>query len=131
MEGIGRRKAGVRIEAEDLIKQNGRDAHMSAVRLLRNLNIRLIPGESKAAGEGWILGAISAKWAVLNGKHVKGQAGLDSIQIENQRVVKLAADHGSARTRLLIVVRAQAVDGGRIGNEIKADHIPLLLSLAH
>src|SRR5215831_5650539 len=101
------------------------------VRIQRYLNIGLVPGEAEAAGKGWVLDAVSEKWTVLDGEEVKRQTRLDSLQVEDQCVVELAADYSGPRTRLFIVVRAQAVDGGGIGNEIKADHIPLLLGLGH
>src|SRR5262249_44147968 len=101
------------------------------VRKDRYLNIGLVPGKSEAAGKGWVLDAVSEKWTVLDGEEVKCQARLDSLQVEDQCVVEVAAYYSGPRTRLFVEVRTQALEGGRIGNEIKADHIPLLLCLGH
>src|SRR5262249_41367907 len=54
------------------------------------------------------------------------QAGLDSIQVENQGLIEPATDHGGPRPRLLVVAGTQTVDGGWIRNQIERDYLALV-----
>src|SRR5215469_10414572 len=66
MEGVRRRKGYVGIESEDLIQKNCLDAYVTVVRVLADLNIRLIPGKPEAPLEVGVWVAISKERAALN-----------------------------------------------------------------
>src|SRR5262249_47627538 len=72
VEGVGRSKSDVGIEAEDLIQKNRLDANVTVVIVLPDLNIRLVPGESKAAFkdvlESGVAGAVCEEGAALDGE---------------------------------------------------------------
>jgi len=128
MKRVRRRKFDVWIETEDLVEEDGLDANVAIIGALADFDVRLIPRQAKAASEGRILGAIGEERAVLNGEEIELQARLDAVEVQNQSVVELSADDGRFCARLLRRISAQAIDYGRIGNEIEGDFILLVLS---
>src|SRR5947209_14609760 len=64
MEGVGRRKRDIGIEAEYLIEQDGLDLCIVDVAVAVGLQVRLKPGEAKA-GKGRVNGSVRAKLAAL------------------------------------------------------------------
>ena len=69
---------------------------MAAVPVLVNLDIRLVPGQTEAALEVWIFGAICRKRASLNCEQIKGEVRLDAVQIHDRH----DATHGDLRYHL-------------------------------
>ena len=64
---------------------------MAVIGMLANLDIGLIPGQTKAPREIGVLGVIGLKEAVLNGEQVKRETRFDPVQTQNERVILLAA----------------------------------------
>ena len=51
VKGIGRFECHIRIETKDLIEQNGLDANMALADSVVDLDVGLVPGQTKAAFE--------------------------------------------------------------------------------
>jgi len=90
MERVCRSQAHVGIKTEDIVQENRSDLDMAIIRFLANLDIGLIPGQTEAPREIGVFRAVGLKETVLDGEQVKGDARLDPIQIQNQRVILLA-----------------------------------------
>src|SRR6266852_8511368 len=114
MEGVRRSQAHVWVKAEDIVQKNGLDLDMAVIRLLANLDIGLIPGQTEAAREIGVLGAIGLKEAVLDGEQVKRETWLDPVQVENERVVLLATNDRGVGPRLLEWIGTKAVNDRRV-----------------
>jgi hypothetical protein len=71
MERVCRSQAHVWVKTEDIVQKNRFDLDMAVIRLLANLDIGLIPGQTEASREIGVLGAIGLKEAVLDGEQVK------------------------------------------------------------
>ncbi|MFL6604751.1 MAG: hypothetical protein ACJ8R9_25925 [Steroidobacteraceae bacterium] len=121
VECVGRRQSNVRIEAEDLIEQNGLDTDAALVAALAQLDVRLVPRQAKATRERGIFCTVREERAVLNCEQVESQARLDAIEVENQGVIELTANDRCVRARLLVRVGSQALYKLRVGNQIEAD----------
>ena len=83
MKGVRRSQTHVGVKTEDIVQKDGLDLDMSVIGLFADLDIGLIPGQTKASGEIGILGAIGLEEAVLDGEKVKRKARLDAIQIQD------------------------------------------------
>ena len=83
MERIRRSQTHVGVETKDIVQKNGPDLDVAVIGLLANLDIGLIPGQTKASREIGVLGAVSLKEAVLDSEQIKRQTRLDSVQIQN------------------------------------------------
>jgi hypothetical protein len=83
MESVCRSQAHVGVKTEDIVQKNRFDLDMAVIRLLANLDIGLIPGQTKGSREIRVLGAIGLKEAVLDGEQVKRETRLDPVQIQN------------------------------------------------
>jgi hypothetical protein len=127
IESVSRGQACVRVEAEDLVKEDRLNTDVAIVGVLSDFNVGLIPSQTEAAVELWILAAIGKERAVLNGEQIECEARLDAVEIEDQRVIQLAADHRSLGAWLLIGIGSQAVDNRWIGDEVKGNFILLVL----
>src|SRR5713226_950357 len=114
MERVRRSQAHVGIETKDIVQKNRFDLDMAVIRLLANLDIGLIPGQTKASCEIGIFGAIGLKEAVLNGEQVKRETWLDPVQIQYERVILLATNDGSVSPRLLKRIRTKTVNDRRV-----------------
>ena len=98
--------------------------------LCGDLNIGLVPRQPKAAvehvGKRRIFRAVGQQRAALHGEQVKSQPRTDAVQVKNQRVIDLAADHGRARPWLLSVIGPQAANSIWIRYQVKGDLVVLL-----
>lgn len=109
MEGVRRRKSNLRIEPENLIQKNCLDAYVTIVSVLPDLDVRLIPGKSKASFEVRVGIPVSEERAALNREHIKPESWLYAVQIENERIVQLAANYCGVSFWSFGVIRSQAV----------------------
>ncbi len=114
MERVCRSQAHVGIKTEDIVQKNRFDLDMAVIRLLANLDIGLIPSQTKASREIGVFGAIGLKEAVLNGEQVKRETWLDPVQVENERVVLLATNDRGVGPRLLEWIDTKAVNDRRV-----------------
>ena len=94
---------------------------MPVVRTRTNVDVRLVPRQTKAAGKGRVVGAVGEEGTVLHRKQIERQTRLDAVEIQNQRVVQLAADYCRVSPRLLVEVSAQAIQRLRIWFEVETD----------
>ena len=80
----------------------------------RQIRIGLIPRQTEAPREIGIFRAVGLEEAVLYGENVKREPRLDSIQIQDECVILLAANNRGAGPRLLKRIGAQAVHDRRV-----------------
>ena len=83
MERVRRSQAHVGVKTEDIVQKNRFDLDMAIIRLLPNLDIGLISGQTKASCEIGVLSAIGLKEAVLDGEQVKRETWLDPIHVQD------------------------------------------------
>ena len=83
MERVCRSQAHVGVKTEDIVQKNRFDLDMAIIRLLPNLDIGLISGQTKASCEIGVLSAIGLKEAVLDGEQVKRETWLDPIHVQD------------------------------------------------
>ena len=114
MERVGGRQTHVGVKTEDVIQKDRLNLDVAVIRLLSNLDIGLIPGQTKASREIGVLGAVSLKEAVLNGEQVKRETWLDPVQVQNERVVLLATNDRGSGPRLLEWIGTKAVNDRRV-----------------
>src|SRR4051794_14788214 len=79
VKSIGRCEGDIGIKAEDLVKQDRLDPYVAIVRMLPDLNVGLIPRESKAATESGIRNILSQERAPLNRKEIESEPRLEAI----------------------------------------------------
>lgn len=127
MERVRRSQAHIRVKTEDIVQKDRLDLDMTVVRLLADLDIGLIPGQTKASREIGVFGAVGLKEAVLNGEQVKREAWLDPIQIQYERVILLATNNGGASPRLLKRIGTKAVNDRRVRQQVESDLVLLIL----
>jgi hypothetical protein len=123
VEGVGRWQGRVRIEAEDLVEQDRLDPYMAVVGVLPNLDVRLIPRKAEAPCEVRIGRLVRQERAPLHREQIEGQAGLEPVQIKDQRVVELAANHRRPGPGLFIRRLTKTIDKLRVSHKIKTDLI--------
>jgi hypothetical protein len=117
VEGVGRGQAGVGVEAEDLVEQDGLDGDLGRA-VARGLDVRLVPrhAERLAGDEGRVGLAVRQLARVLDREQVEGQLRLEARQVEGHRVVRLAAlDRGRHVGRL--AGRLETVQVGAVHEE--------------
>jgi hypothetical protein len=135
VKGVGRWQGRVRIKAEDLVEQDRLNANMAVVRVIANLNVRLIPRKAEAALEDVLevrIGRfIRQERAALYRKEIEGETGFESIKIQNHGVIEFPANNRRPSPGFFIVGFAKALDKLRIRHEIKSDLVFLVLSGGH
>jgi len=127
MESIRRSQAHVGIKTEDIIQKNRLDLNVAVIRVLANLDIGLIPGQTKASREIGVFGAIGLKETILDREQIKRETRLDPIQIQNECVIELAANYRGAGARLLKRIGTKAVNDRRVRQQVEADLVLLVL----
>ena len=80
----------------------------------RQIRIGLIPRQTEVPREIGIFRAVGLEEAVLYGENVKREPRLDSIQIQDECVILLAANNLGEGPRLLKRIGAQAVHDRRV-----------------
>ena len=127
MERVRRSQAHVGIKTEDIVQKNRFDLDMAVIRLFANLDIGLIPSQTKASREIGILGAIGLKKAVLDGEQVKRETRLDPVQVQNERVVLLATNNRGVGPRLFERISTKTVNDRRVRQQVESDLVLRIL----
>jgi len=124
--GVGRRQVYIGVESKGFVGQNGLDADVSIIAVLRGDNVTVVPGKAEAVEFGIFL-AVGTEEAALVAEDAEGEIGLDAVHVQNKGVGLLAVDHRALHAGLFIVVGAQAVDELRYDGEPERGDIAILI----
>src|SRR5690242_12485160 len=127
MERVRGSQTHVGVKTEDIVQKNRLDLDMAIICLFANLDIGLIPGQTKASREIGVLGAIGLKEAVLDGEQVERETRLDPIQVENERVVLLATNDCGVSPRLLERIGTKTVNDRRVRQQVERNLVLCIL----
>ena len=119
MERVCWSEAGSRIEAEDLIEQDGLDRDLG-LPIAVCLNVGLVPGESEIF-EIRIHLTAGKQISVLYREEIEAQIGFEMMGVQDEHIAQLAPLHDDVGARFRAVGHAQAVNKLRLWNEMKVN----------